>query len=120
MLFSPWFGITVPSTTALPQQHAKAEPGEAHLTVTQLVLPNRKVNLVEMLQGHMCTICRWVLVTRDGSAKVCPWHRARQGQLGKGKRWPSCLFCALPVNLTLPENVSPLVSAGVGVGMFVS
>lgn len=116
MLFGPWFGITVPSRATLPKQRALAEPGETHFAVMQLVMPNRKVKLLQTLQGHMCTICRWFVATPGGSAKVCPWHCARQSRLWKGKCWLLCIFCAWTVNLTLLENVSPLVSAGIDVG----
>lgn len=114
------FGITVPSRAALPRQCALAEPGEARLAVTLLVMPNRKVKLLQILQGHMCTMGRRFVATRSGSAKVCPWHCARQGWLEKGKCLLLCVFCARTVNLTLLENVSPLVSAGVDVGTLVS
>lgn len=120
MLFGSWFGISVSSRAALPRKRALAATREARLAVAQLVMPNRKVQLLQILHGHMCTICTWFVATQDDSDKVCPWHSARQGQLEKGRGWLLCVFCAWTVNLTLLENVSLLMSVGVDVGTLMS
>lgn len=48
MLFGPWFGISVPSRVALPRKCALAATRDSCLAVAQLVMPNRKVQLLQI------------------------------------------------------------------------
>lgn len=102
-----------------PESVPWQRPGTLVLLQHSWLCLTEKYNSCRLLRGHMCTICTWFVATQDDSAEVCPWHASHQGRLGKGRGWLLCIFSAWTVNLTLLENVRPLMSVGVYAGTLV-